>query len=159
MNKPLVSLLNEVHENLLTFNCQTVPKYHGKSPPLLNDNSINGDLEKENPFQAACWCAAKIHLNSLKRGIPFSSDENQLLLEKLRSWIIIFPKNKDEELEREIYIWLCFTGAAVAKKDKTWFLAKVGPTVMSLSEKQLGDFKKGVTRFAHVIKILNDVIT
>ncbi|EHK16276.1 uncharacterized protein TRIVIDRAFT_217174 [Trichoderma virens Gv29-8] len=64
------------------------------------------------------------------------------------------PKDNDGELEREVYIWLCFTGAAVAKRDKTWFLAKVGPTVMSLSQKQMDSFKRGVIQFAYVAQKL-----
>jgi hypothetical protein len=58
---------------------------------------------------------------------------------------MVFPKDIDGELEREIYIWLCFTGAAVAKRDKTWFLAKVDPTVMSLSQKKMDAFKRSYT--------------
>lgn len=123
----------------------------------MNDKPTERDFEKDIPFNAACWYAASIHLNSLQRGIPFSSDENQIHLEKLRSCILVFPKDNDGELEREIYIWLCFTGAAVAKRDKTWFLAKVGPTVMSLTQKQLGDFKKGVIQFAYVVQKLENM--
>ncbi|KAF3067832.1 hypothetical protein CFAM422_008617 [Trichoderma lentiforme] len=67
---------------------------------------------------------------------------------------MVFPKDNDRELEREIYVWLCFTGAAVAKRDKTWFLAKVGPTVMSLSQKQLSEFKRGVIQFAYIVQKL-----
>ncbi|PKK48847.1 hypothetical protein CI102_5492 [Trichoderma harzianum] len=67
---------------------------------------------------------------------------------------MVFPKDNDRELDREIYVWLCFTGAAVANRDKTWFLAKVGPTVMSLSQKQLGDFKRGVIQFAYIVQKL-----
>ncbi|KAL6897434.1 hypothetical protein GGI43DRAFT_409118 [Trichoderma evansii] len=151
ISKPLLLLLNEVHETILAFDCQTIPEHRWKPPPLLSGNFTIGDLEQENSFHAACWYAANIHLNSLKCGIPFASDENQLLLEKLRSCITVFPKNDDGELEREIYTWLCFTGAAAAKRNKTWFLAKIGPTVMSLSQKQLSDFKKGVNRFAYIV--------
>lgn len=70
---------------------------------------------------------------------------------------MVFFKDNNEDLEREIYIWLCFTGAAVAKRDKTWFLAKVGPTVASLRQKQLGDFKRGVLQFAYVIEKLESI--
>jgi hypothetical protein len=123
-------------------------------PLYITDRYPDGDFEDAGPFHAACWYAASIYLNSLKRGIPFSSDENQILVEKLRSCIMVFPKDNVGELEREVYVWLCFTGAAVAKRDKTWFLAKVGPTVMSLSQKQLGDFKRGVIQFAYIVQQL-----
>ncbi|KAL6693445.1 hypothetical protein J3F84DRAFT_401331 [Trichoderma pleuroticola] len=150
----LLSLLHEVHDNLLNFNPQTIPADYWKIPLYTRDKYPDGNFEEDGPFHAACWYAASIHLNCLKHGIPFSSDENQMFLERLRSCIMVFPKDNDRELEREIYIWLCFTGAAVAKRDKTWFLAKVGPTVMSLSQRQLGDFKKGAIQFAHIIQRL-----
>lgn len=136
-----------------------IPEHRWKPPLPPSNNFTKGYLEKGSSLHAACWYAANIHLNSLKRGIPFSSDENQVLLEKLRSCITVFPKNDDVELEGEIYIWLCFTGAAAAKINKTWFLAKIGPTVMSLSQKQLCDFKKGVNRFAYIVQKLNNIIT
>ncbi|KAL7905073.1 hypothetical protein GGI35DRAFT_471951 [Trichoderma velutinum] len=157
LNGSLLSLLNEVHDSLLTFDPQTIPGDYWKMPLFIRDNYPNGDFEEDGPLHAACWYAASIYLNCLKRGIPFSSDENQIFLEKLRSCIMIFPKDNDRELEREIYVWLCFTGAAVAKRDKTWFLAKVGPTVMSLSQKQLSDFKRGVIQFAYVVQKLESI--
>ncbi|KAL7943627.1 hypothetical protein V8C42DRAFT_98204 [Trichoderma barbatum] len=154
LNGPLLSLLNEVHDTLLAFDRHNMPENCLKASLFVGEKSMKDGIEKENPFHAACWYAANIHLNSLKRGIPFSSDENQILLEKLRSCILVFPKDNNGELEREIYTWLCFTGAAVAKRDKTWFLAKVGPTVMSLNHKQLGNFKRGVIQLAYVVQKL-----
>ncbi|PTB49022.1 hypothetical protein M431DRAFT_535204 [Trichoderma harzianum CBS 226.95] len=154
LNGSLLSLLHEVHDNLLTFGPQNIPGDYWEMPLYITDKYLDGDFDEDGPFYAACWHAASIYLNSLKRGIPFSSDENQIFVEKLRSCIMVFPKDNDRELDREIYVWLCFTGAAVANRDKTWFLAKVGPTVMSLSQKQLGDFKRGVIQFAYIVQKL-----
>ncbi|KAL7796394.1 hypothetical protein V8C43DRAFT_278973 [Trichoderma afarasin] len=154
LNGLLLSLLHEVHNSLLTFDPQTTPGDYWRMPLYMRGGYPDGNFEEDGPFNAACWYAANIYLNSLKRGIPFSSDQNQMFVEKLRSCIMAFPKDNDRELEREIYVWLCFTGAAVAKRDKTWFLAKVGPTVMSLSQKQLGEFKRGVIQFAYIVQKL-----
>ncbi|KAL7929765.1 hypothetical protein V8C35DRAFT_314735 [Trichoderma chlorosporum] len=153
----LLSLLNEVHDALLAFDQSTLPEDVWEMSLYTKHKFVKKDFEEDNPFYAACWYAASIHLNCLKCRMPFSSYKNQILVEKLRSCIMVFPKDNEGELEREIYIWLCFTGAAVAKRDKTWFLAKVGPTVMSLNQKQLGEFKKGAIQFAYAVQALESM--
>lgn len=157
INMSLISLLKRVHRAILSFEFQPVPEHHQPLHMPSEDELRVDEFEEETPFSAACRYAAYIHLNSLQRGIPFSSDENQALVEQLRSYLSLLPQGDSLEFEKETYVWLCFTGAAVAREKKTWFLAKVGPVVMSLDHSQLDQFKIGVVRFCRLLRKLEEV--
>ncbi|KAH8797754.1 hypothetical protein F5884DRAFT_814727 [Xylogone sp. PMI_703] len=62
-------------------------------------------------------------------------------------------------MNREIYIWLCLTGAAAAREEKAWFLAKAGPIIMSLRRDEIHMFKLGALRFCRLCQLLEELCT
>ena len=155
---PIVSLIRRVHQATLNFECQLMPK-HCPTLPISapEDDFMINEYEKATPLSAAIRYAASIHLNSLQRRVPFISNENQALVEELRLCLLSLPQGGGLEVETEFYVWLCFTGAAAARRKKTWFLAKVGPVVMSLGRTQLDLFKTGLVRFCGILQNLTNV--
>ena len=108
-------------------------------------------------FYLACRCAAITHLRSLAQVIPFSSDENQKLVHQLGQSLSELTEGMWHETDPEIYIWLCYTGAAAAQEGKTWFLAKAEPVIMSLKPDEQQLFKLGVLRFCRLHRYLEDL--
>ncbi|RYC80738.1 hypothetical protein BFJ63_vAg16373 [Fusarium oxysporum f. sp. narcissi] len=146
---PLISLLRRVHRATVHFECGVVAE-------PVDEFTFDG-FEMETPSSAAIRCAAEISLNALEHSFPFSSDINLALVEQLRSSIASLTQDgtNDVEVENEILVWACFTGAAVAREKRTWFLAKAGPVVMSLDQSQLHLFKIGATRFCAILQKLD----
>ncbi|KAH8807127.1 hypothetical protein F5884DRAFT_788585 [Xylogone sp. PMI_703] len=129
------------------------------SKPVFEDNeedSFCDDLEG-NSLQLAARYAANIHLKSLGRVIPFSSEDNQGFVSRLRYYLSQLTDDIWLNNNREIYIWLCLTGAAAAQEGKTWFLTKVGPVIMSLEHDKLRMVKSGALRFCSQIQYLEEV--
>ncbi|KAK9334562.1 hypothetical protein V1521DRAFT_442500 [Lipomyces starkeyi] len=148
----LIHLLRQVHQASLLFESQQISKN-----PILEDELLADDPGDENLLHAACSCAAYILLNSLRRVIPFSSDENQGAVEQLRSYLSQLNDDQWLQADRETIVWLCFTGAAAAKENRTWFLAKVGPVVMSLKPDELTLFKLGAVHLCRLLQYLQEI--
>ncbi|KAK9312479.1 hypothetical protein V1522DRAFT_438361 [Lipomyces starkeyi] len=152
----LIHLLRQVHQASLLFESQQISKKDVRNP-ILEDELLADEPGDENLLHAACSCAAYILLNSLRRVIPFSSDENQGAVEQLRSYLSQLNDDQWLEADRETIVWLCFTGAAAAKENRTWFLAKVGPVVMSLKPDELRLFKLGAVHLCRLLQYLQEI--
>ena len=172
MPPPLLDLLRHVHESTLMFESQ-MPKdklevalasssrqniLKHMSGVIYEDELLSPDgQEVEEFFHLACRCAAITHLRSLVQVIPFSSDENQKLIHQLGRSLSELTEGMWHETDPEIYIWLCFTGAAAAQEGKTWFLAKAEPVIMSLKPYEQQLFKLGVLRFCQLHRYLEEL--
>ena len=172
MPLPLLDLLRHVHETTLRFESQmledqlrTSSKTGSRARVLRRMSEIFSEDELlsfsettgNDSFYVACRCAANIHLKSMGQVIPYSSDGNQKLVKQLGLALSQTSKSMWHETEPEIYIWLCFTGAAADQEGKTWFLAKAGPVVMSLKPDELQKFKTGVLRFCQLLQYLEEL--
>ncbi|KAK7215826.1 hypothetical protein V2G26_003829 [Clonostachys chloroleuca] len=147
ITEPLISLLRRVHNVTLDF------EYEPLAKPIEERVVIN-EPETESNFSTAIVVAAGIHLYSLQRRTRFSVDDNQDKVEKLRLYLSSLPQGSKCDIENELYVFLCFSGAAAARKNSAWFLAKAGPVVMSLNQSQLHHFKIATTRFCRILQKL-----
>ncbi|VUC30645.1 unnamed protein product [Clonostachys rosea] len=150
ITEPLMSLLRRVHNATLDF----------ENDPLtqpIEDYIAVGAPEVERKLSTATVLAASIHLESFQRRTRFSVDDNQDRVEKLRVCLSSLPQGSKCDIENELYVFLCFTGAAAARSNRAWFLAKAGPVVMSLSPSQLYHFKMATTRFCRILQKLEGI--
>jgi hypothetical protein len=169
---PLLDLLRHVHETTLRFESQILEDELNMSPMtgsrarvsrhmsevLSNDELLSFSETTDNDsFRLACRCAANIHLKSMGQVVPFSSDRNQQLVKQLGLALSKTNKTMWHETEQELYIWLCFTGAAADKEGKTWFLAKAGPVLTSLKPHELQQLKSSVLRFCRILQYLEEI--
>lgn len=167
ISTPLLRLLQDLHQVILQFEVQllstrpeeVISTLQQISPKLLQSFCEYGDLivassriDKHLPL--ACIYAAKIHLNSLVAGHPFSSNNNQTLVNGLVGSLSQLISGARQAVDPATFIWLCFTGAAAAQTEKAWFLAIVGPVVMSLRGKDLELVKSGLLRFYWLLRHL-----
>jgi hypothetical protein len=172
MPLPLLDLLRHVHETTLKFECQmledepdTSSRTRSRARVLRRMSEVFSEDEllsfnettDSDSFHVACRCAANIHLKSMGQVVPFSSDGNQKLVNQLALALSQTNNALWHEMEPDIYIWCCFTGAAAAQEGKTWFLAKAGPVVMSLNPDELRQFKLGVLRFCRLVRYVEDL--
>ncbi|CAG9990635.1 unnamed protein product [Clonostachys byssicola] len=145
ITEPLASLLKRVHDATLDF------EYGPLAQPMEEFLVIH---EAESKFSTAVTLAATIHLDSFQQRNRFCVDDNQDSVENLRLCVSSLPQGSKYDIENELYVFLCFTGAAAATKNRAWFLAKAGPVVMSLNPSQLHHFKMAVTRFCRILQRL-----
>ncbi|CAH0051065.1 unnamed protein product [Clonostachys solani] len=145
--EPLISLLRRVHNATLDF------EYEPSAQPV-EESIVISEPGVEGKFSTAVVLAAMIHLTSFQRRTRFSIDDNQDSVEKLRLCLSSLPQGSKCDIENELYVFLCFTGAAAARKNRAWFLAKAGPVVMSLNQSQLHHFKMAITRFCRILQTL-----
>jgi hypothetical protein len=168
---PLLNLLRHVHEVTLRFESRMLEGRHERpsltsvQEPILKYTSeivLEDELfypvgeDNSNYFHIACRSAASIHLRSLGRTVPFSSEGNQHLVHQLRLSVFQLGDGIGQEIDPEIYIWLCFTGAAAAQEAKTWFLAKSERVIMSLKPCQQCLFKSDALRFCRLLQYLRE---
>ncbi|KAH7307995.1 hypothetical protein B0I35DRAFT_442620 [Stachybotrys elegans] len=149
VEQPLVDLLRQVHHHHLEFRPGVPFKGTYILPATLLEQMLH-DASTKSTLVAAMLYAVHIHLYTLQQRIPFTSHENQQLVEQLRVCLASLPPAENSELEAVIMVWLCFTGAATSRTQKAWFLAKVGPVLMSLGQVTLGIVKVGLVRFCGV---------
>lgn len=175
MPASLLDLLFHVHETTRQFGLQmpadkpeTVSAY---APPADFLKYVSGpvqdsipfknlppqSLDDREPFYVSCRCAASIHLKSLGRMTSFSSNGNQNLAQRLRKSLSQYNTVAWHEREPELYIWVCFTGAAAAQEGASWFLAKAEPVVMSLEPDELHTLKLGTTQFCRLLRYLEAI--
>ena len=174
MPTPLLDLLRYVHESTLMFESQmpknglemALARSSGQNilkhmPGVIYEDRLLCPDGQEFPdfFHLACRCAAITHLKSIVQVIPFSSDENQKLVHQLGRSLSELAGGMWHETDPEIYIWLCFTGAAAAQEGKTWFLAKAEPVIMSLKPYEQQLFKLGALRFCQLHRYLEELNT
>lgn len=147
----LYPLLKRVHEATLAFEYDILLEKSQIPTSLMDENTATaGEVDRESTLPAAIWYAACIHLTSIQHHLPFSCDRNQQYVEALRLCLSLLPQGLAAEIDSALYIWLCFTGATAAKEKQTWFLAKVGPVVMSLARNELDLIKTGLIRFCKI---------
>lgn len=165
----LLDLLRQVHETTLTFEYLIMGRMRARAPTLALRESVlkymSGvvsehellsidDQKTRSPFHVASVCAANIHLRSMGKVVPFSSEGNQGLVDQLRQSLSEFGNETWHETDPEIYIFLCFTGAAAAQEGKSWFIAKSGPLIMSLRKNEQQLFKTAALRFCNIYQYL-----
>ena len=149
-------LKDELEMALASSSRQNILKH--MSGVIYEDELLSPDgQEVPEFFHLACRCAAITHLRSLVKVTPFSSDENQKLINQLGRSLSELTEGTWHETDPEIYIWLCFTGAAAAQEGKTWFLAKAEPVIMSLKPYEQQLFKLGVLRFCQLHRYLEEL--
>ncbi|CAG9942571.1 unnamed protein product [Clonostachys rosea f. rosea IK726] len=147
ITEPLISLLRRVHNATLDF------EYEPLAHPI-EEGIVIHEPEAGSKFSTAVALAAMIHLNSFQHRSRFCVDNNQDSVENLRLCLSSIPQGSKCDIESELYVFLCFTGAAAARKNRAWFLAKAGPVVMSLNHTQLHHFKMAITRFCRILQKL-----
>ena len=169
ISRPLLGLLQDLHQTIIRFEVQLLSTRHEGviprleiSPNLLDGffddrDSIVTNSTMEKYLSLACVYAAKIHLNSLAAACPFSSNNNQKLVNRLMESLSQLNSRVPQVVDPATFIWLCFTGAAAAQRGKTWFLAIVGPVVMSLRGEELELVKCGLLRFYWLLQHLQNI--
>lgn len=78
---------------------------------FVNDEWRSNDSGYENSLDIACRCAVYIYLKSFSLSLLFRSVENQTAVRRLQDCISKLQDGPSLEMDREIYVWLCFTGA------------------------------------------------
>lgn len=173
MPTPLLGLMRHTHRKILEFEARmtnedisSVLKQPSQAGVLEDMSNIVPtipcslvDEEREVNLHTACNVAANIHLNSLDRVIPFSSAENQKLVQQLRLLLALPSTGTWHVRYPEIYLWLCLTGTVGTQEGKTWFLTKAGLVIMSLKGDELELFKSAIFRFCQLLQYLDGTLT
>ncbi|KAH8810865.1 hypothetical protein F5884DRAFT_749272 [Xylogone sp. PMI_703] len=173
ISTPLINLLHNVHQSTIHFESRRVQRDEISSAispstsveeDMLDVNPIDDIPFSESPqvddyFQLACYYAASIHLRCLQQATPFSSLDNQKLVSQIRYYLTHLNEDIWLYVNRETYVWLCFTAAAAAREGKSWFLAKAGPPAMSLADDSSNLLKLGALQFCRLLRYLEEVNT
>lgn len=163
----LLDLMRHTHEKILEFeaamnNGITPIRKQSARANVLKDSSnissifsyLHTNEDCKSNLHTACAYASSIHLKSLGRFIPFSSMENQSLVQQLRLSLELPDAISWHQRYPDIYLWLCITGVVATQEEKPWFLAKAGTVIMSLKGNELQVFKSTISRFCRLLEFL-----
>jgi hypothetical protein len=116
---------------------------------LPSANDPEDRAHRGDDIYEACRLAARIYWGCIYTTTPFSADTNGSHMVALKAAL---EKTNDElwwDAAPEVLVWTCLVGGAAARyrPERGWFIARLGPTMVTLGEKRPTELQGSLLTF------------
>jgi hypothetical protein len=116
---------------------------------LPSANDLEDHAHRGDDIYEACRLAACIYWGCIYATTPFSADTNSVHMVALKAAL---GKTDDElwwNAAPEALVWACLVGGAAARHrpERGWFIARLGPTMVTLGENKPAEMQKSLLTF------------
>jgi hypothetical protein len=122
---------------------------------LPSANDPKDRAHRGDGIYETCRLAARIYWGCIYTTTPFSADTNNIHMVALK---VALEKTDDElwwNATPEALVWVCLVGGAAARHrpERRWFVARLGPMMVTLGDKRPAELQKSLLTFGWLARM------